>query len=227
MPENGGFLAKIPIFSGLDFNVLSDIEKLGETKKFNKDAVILFEKQSDSALIVVLKGSLRLTKMSEGGNEVTLDIVEEEDYWGETSILDGLPPTVNITAQEDSEVFIITRDEFLNLLKKNPGISISLLSELTKKLRSCSMKMKANSLKSSEGKVASVLIELVDNLGKIKNGCLEIENPPDHQALADMAGTSRETIGRTLHSFAKKGLIEIEGQNIRVKEFDKFKELYH
>jgi CRP-like cAMP-binding protein len=227
MPENGGFLAKIPIFSGLDFNVLSDIEKLGETKKFNKDAVILFEKQSDSALIIVLKGRLRLTKMSEDGNEVTLDIVEEADYWGDTSILDGLPPTVNITAQEDSEVFIIKRDDFLNHLKKNPAISISLLSELTKKLRSCSMKMKANALKSTEGKVAAVLIELVDDLGKIKNGCLEIENPPDHQSLADMAGTSRETIARTLHSFAKKGLIEIDGQNIRVKEFEKFKELYH
>jgi CRP-like cAMP-binding protein len=89
------------------------------------------------------------------------------------------------------------------------------------------MKMKANALKSTEGKVAAVLIELVDDLGKIKNGCLEIENPPDHQSLADMAGTSRETIARTLHSFAKKGLIEIDGQNIRVKEFEKFKELYH
>lgn len=227
MPENVGFLAKIPIFSGLDFNVLSEIEKLGETKNFNKDAVILFEKQSDSALIIVLNGSLKLTKMSEGGNEVTLDVVEESGYWGDTSILDGLPPSVNITAQEDSEVFIIGRDKFLDLLKNKPEISISLLGELTRKLRSCSMKMKANSLKSAEGKVAAVLTELVDDLGEIKNGWIEIENPPGQQELADMAGTSRETISRTLHSFTKKGLIEIDGQKIRIKELDKFKELYH
>lgn len=227
MPENVGFLAKIPIFSGLDFNVLSEIEKLGETKNFNKDSVILFEKQSDSALIIVLTGSLKLTKMSEGGNEVVLDVVGESGYWGDTSILDGMPPSVNITAQEDSEVFIIGREKFLALLKNNPAISISLLGELTRKLRSCSMKMKANSLKSAEGKVAAVLTELVDDLGEIKNGWIEIENPPGQQELADMAGTSRETISRTLHSFTKKGLIEIDGRKIRIKELDKFKELYH
>ena len=227
MREKEGFLANIPVFSGLDTKILSEIEKLGKTEKFNKDAVILFEKQSDSALVIVLKGSLKLTKMSDSGNEVTLDILGESDYWGDTSILDGLPPTVNIAAREDSEIFMILRDEFTSLLKSRPDISILILNELTKKLRSCSLKIRANSLKSAEGKVAAVLIQLVDDLGKIKNGSIEIENPPDQQLMADMAGTSRETIVRTMHSFAKKGLIETEGQKLRIKEYDKFKELYH
>jgi CRP-like cAMP-binding protein len=55
---------------------------------------------------------------------------------------------------------------------------------------------------------------------------VEIEKLPLQQDLANMAGTSRETISRTLHSFAKKNLVEIEGTKLRILDYEKFKELY-
>jgi CRP-like cAMP-binding protein len=60
----------------------------------------------------------------------------------------------------------------------------------------------------------------------IKRGIVEIEKLPLQQDLANMAGTSRETISRTLHSFAKKGLIELEGSKLRILDYEKFKETY-
>ena len=67
----------------------------------------------------------------------------------------------------------------------------------------------------------------MDEYGVVKEGAIEIEQLPTQQELAEMAGTSRETISRTIHSFSKKGLIEIEGQKLRIKNYDKFKELSH
>jgi CRP-like cAMP-binding protein len=227
MLENEGFLKNIPVFATLEDKVLSEIAKLGSKKNFNKDSVILFQNQSDSALIIVLSGKLRLTKMSNEGNEVTLDILKESDFWGDTAIMDGKPPSVNIVAEENSEVYIITRTDLMNLFKSKPEYSIAVLNDLTKQLRASSLKIKSLSLKAAEGKVASVLIQLVDEYGIVKEGAIEIEQLPTQQELANMAGTSRETISRTIHSFSKKGLIEIEGQKLRIKNYEKFKELNH
>jgi CRP-like cAMP-binding protein len=165
--------------------------------------------------------------MSNEGNEVTLDILKESDFWGDTAIMDGKPPSVNIVAEENSEVYIITRTDLMNLFKSKPEYSIAVLNDLTKQLRASSLKIKSLSLKAAEGKVASVLIQLVDEYGIVKEGAIEIERLPTQQELANMAGTSRETISRTIHSFSKKGLIEIEGQKLRIKNYEKFKELNH
>jgi len=55
---------------------------------------------------------------------------------------------------------------------------------------------------------------------------VEIERLPLQQDLANMAGTSRETISRTLHSFAKKALIELDGSKLKILDYAKFKEMY-
>ena len=127
---------------------------------------------------------------------------------------------------DDSKIFIIQRNDFLQLLNDNPDVSIALLQELTQRLRAAGMKIKALSLKDAEGKVATVLLQLADDVGKIKQGVVEIEKLPFQHELANMAGTSRETISRTLHAFAKKGLIELEGSKLRIVEYEKFKELF-
>ncbi len=227
MRENEEFLKKIPLFSSLNDNIISEIANLGIRKNYNKDSIILFQNQSDSALVVVLKGELRLTKMSNEGNEVTLDFLKESESWGDTAILDGKSPTVNIVAEQNSEVFVITRTDLMNLFNSKPEYSIAVLNELTRQLRASNLKIKSLSLKAAEGKVASVIIQLADEFGIVKEGAIEIEQLPIQQELANMAGTSRETISRTIQSFSKKGLIEVEGQKLRIKDYEKFKELNH
>ncbi len=113
----------------------------------------------------------------------------------------------------------------MNLFQNKPEYSIAILNELTKQLRVSNLKIKSLSLKAAEGKVASVIIQLIDESGLVKEGNIEIEKLPTQQELAVMAGTSRETISRTIHSFSKKGLIELEGPKLRIKNYDKFKEL--
>ena len=61
---------------------------------------------------------------------------------------------------------------------------------------------------------------------KATTDVVEIEKLPFQHDLANMAGTSRETISRTLHSFAKKGLIELEGSKLRITNYETFKDLF-
>src|ERR1035438_8800337 len=92
--------------------------------------------------------------------------------------------------------------------------------------RDANIKIKSLGINDSEGKITTVLIQLADEIGKITHGKVEIEKLPLQYDLANMAGTSRETISRTLHTFAKKGLVELKGSRLRILNYEKFKEAY-
>lgn len=224
MLEN--FLSYVPIFADLDDATLAQINQIGTRKMFAKNSVILMEEELGSALFVIITGKVKVARSSTDGREVILTILSESDFFGEMAILDGLTRSATVSAIEDTELFMIQRNDFITLLKTYPEISIALMQELTKRLRDADMKIKALSLKDAEGKVATVILQLADDIGKIKQGIVEIEKLPLQQDLANMAGTSRETISRTLHSFAKKGLIELEGNKLRILDYEKFKEVY-
>lgn len=226
MSENDNFLKYVPIFADLDDETLEQIYRLGKGKVYEKDSVILMEHETGSALFVIISGKVKVFRVSEDGREVILSILSESDFFGEMAILDGLTRSANVTAIEESEIFIIQRSDFLNLLYEHPEVSVCLLQELTKRLRAADMKIKSLSLKDAEGKVATVILQLADDIGKIKQGVVEIEKLPFQHDLANMAGTSRETISRTLHSFAKRGLIELDGNKLRIPNYEKFKELF-
>lgn len=220
------FLSYVPIFADLDDATLAQINQIGTRKVFGKNSVILMEEELGSALFVIISGKVKVARSSSDGREVILTILTDSDFFGEMAILDGLTRSATVSAIEDTELFMIQRNDFITLLKSYPEISIALMQELTKRLRDADMKIKALSLKDAEGKVATVILQLADDIGKIKHGVVEIEKLPLQQDLANMAGTSRETISRTLHSFAKKGLIELEGNKLRILDYEKFKEVY-
>jgi CRP-like cAMP-binding protein len=176
----------------------------------------------------MVSGKVKVARVSndDKNKEVILTLLNPSDFFGEMALLDGLARSATVTSMEDSKVFIIQRNDFLNLIQEHPEVSIALLQELTQRLRAAGMKIKALSLKDAEGKVATVLLQLADDIGRIKQGVVEIEKLPYQHELANMAGTSRETISRTLHSFAKKGLVELEGTKLRIISYEKFKDLY-
>lgn len=226
MSFNGDFLKSVPIFSELEAERLQQISRLGSRKFYKRDSVILREDETGSALFVIIFGKVKISRSSEDGKEVILTILNESDFFGEMAILDGLNRSATVTALDDTELFLIQRTDFLNLLYENPEVSIALLHELTRRLRATDLRIKSLSLRDAEGKVAAVILQLADDIGKIRHGKVEIDRLPIQNDLANMAGTSRETISRTLHSFSKRKLIELVGTRLTILNFDKFKKLY-
>ncbi len=226
MSELSDFLKYVPIFSELPDETIEQIAQIGQIKEFGKDSIILMEDEDGLTMFFIIEGKVKITRTSSDGKEVILSVLGRSEFFGEMAILDGMSRSATVIALEPSKLFIIHRNDFLELLKKHPEISIPLLQELTSRLRAADMKIKSLSLKDAEGKVATVILQLADTQGKVKHGIVEIEKMPLQQDLANMAGTSRETISRTLHTFAKKGYIEMEGPTLRILNYEKFAELY-
>ena len=226
MSELSEFLKYVPIFSELPDETIEKIAEIGQIKEFKKDSVILMEDEDGLTMFFIIEGKVKITRVSSDGKEVILSVLGRSEFFGEMAILDGMSRSATVIALEDSKLFIIHRNDFLELLKKHPEISIPLLQELTARLRAADMKIKALSLKDAEGKVATVILQLAEEHGKVKHGIVEIEKMPLQQDLANMAGTSRETISRTLHTFAKKGFIELDGSTLRILDYEKFADTY-
>ena len=226
--ENTDFLSSVPIFSDLDKETIEKVTQLGTVRTYPKQSVILSEEEAGNALFVIISGKVKVARSSKNdvSKEVILSILNPSDFFGEMALLDGMSRSANVIALEESKLFIIQRKDFLNLLEQHPEVSITLLQEITQRFRAATMKIKALSLKDAEGKVATVLLQLADDMGRIKQGVVEIEKLPFQHELANMAGTSRETISRTLHSFAKKGLIELDGSKLRITNYESFKDLF-
>lgn len=220
------FLRNVPIFTDINDDELTKIVRVGVRKKYKKGSIILLEEETGAALFVIISGKVKIVRADDDGREVILSILGESDFFGEMSILDGLARSASVVAITKTELFMIHRRDFLQLLEDVPTVAISLLKELTMRLRKADAQIKSLSLKDAAGRVATVILQLADDIGTIRKGCVEIDALPLQQDLANMAGTSRETISRMVHLFIKKGHLELQGNKLIINDYEKFKSLY-
>ncbi len=219
-------LQTVPIFSELHESVLNKISDLMQVRNYAKEQMILMEEALGDSFFVISKGNVKITRLSEDGREVILAMLGEGEFFGEMSLLDGETRSANVVAIEDAEVMVLNRGEFLGLLEKYPKIAISLLEELTRRLRKSDQQIESLSLSDAEKRIAITLIRLAEELGVIKHGNVTIRNLPYQQDIANMAGTSRETVSRTLKLLEEKGYLNRSGKTLVIHNFDHFRRVF-
>ena len=217
------FLKYIPLFSELTDDDLREILKLAMRQVYKKDNMVLIEEEIGSTMFIIIDGRVKISRISDDGREVILSILSEGDFFGEMSILDGQNRSANVVTLDDSKIMIIRREDFLQMLHDYPQIAINLLKELAGRLRRSDAQIKSLSLQNATGKVASTLLRIADDSGKIHLGQVEIPRLPPQQDLANMAGTSRETISRVLKSLTKQGYLRKEGSRLIIKDYESFR----
>ena len=226
MSEEIGFLRNVPIFSDLEDKDLLRIVKLGVRQKYKKGNIVVLEQESGAALFVIITGKVKVVRTDEDGREVILSMFGPGEFFGEMSLLDGLARSASVVATVKSELFMIHRRDFLQLLEEYPQVAISLLAELAMRLRKADMQIKSLSLKDAAGRVANVLLMLSDDLGVFRKGKVEIEDLPLQQDIANMAGTSRETVSRMIHHFIRNGEVDLKGNKLTINEYESFRKKY-
>ena len=219
-------LRKVPIFSDLSDSDLEKISSKMISRIYEKGKMILLEESEGETFFIILSGVVKVTRLSDDGREVILAILGESDFFGEMSLLDGEGRSANIVANEKSEVVTLSRRDFLDCLQKYPKIAIALLEELAVRLRKSDQHIESLSLSDSEQRIGITLIRLAEELGTIKQGDVNVKNLPFQQDLANMAGTSRETVSRTLKLLESKNLLKRDGRNLKIYKFDSFRQTF-
>jgi CRP-like cAMP-binding protein len=215
-------LKNIPLFADLKDEIIQKIFNLMQKRVYKKGNIILMEEEFGDTLFILNEGSVKITRLSDDGREVILSILGEGDFFGEMSIFDGENRSANVIALEDTSVLILKRGDFLDLLEKHPKIAIVLLQEMAMRLRRSDQQIEGLSLSDAENRIAMSLLRLAEDLGVIKQGQVVIENLPYQQDIANMAGTSRETVSRMLTLLQRKGYIQKRGRRLTITNYDEF-----
>ncbi len=219
-------LRNVPIFTDLSDSDLNRIASKMVSRYYEKGQMILLEESTGETFFIITSGTVKVTRLSDDGREVILALLGESDFFGEMSLLDGEVRSANIVANEDAEVMTLSRRDFLECLETYPKIAIALLEELAVRLRKSDQQIESLSLSDSEQRIGITLIRLAEERGTIKRGDVTVQNLPYQQDIANMAGTSRETVSRTLKLLEDKKLVKRNGSDITIFNFNTFRQSF-
>lgn len=179
-------------------------------KHYKKDEVIFFEGEKGEGLYLIETGKVKLVKMTESGEELTLNIYRDNEVFAEIVIFDQGPYPATAIAMKDSVINKIETKNLNSFIKKYPNISTKIMKIITKRLRRAQENARDLGLKNSKKRIASLLNYLAERHGIKENDKIKINISLTQQEIANMIGTTRETVSRTINSFKKEGYIKTD-----------------
>ena len=206
-------LSKVPLFQGLPESEVVPFGDLMRERSYPKGSVILFEDDPGDALYVVAKGQVKVVLIGEDGREVILSVLGEGTFFGEMALLDDEPRSAHVIAMEDSTVLALRREDFRARLRNSPEVAIALLRELSRRLRRADDQIGSLVLLDVNGRVAELLVRLAEEEGGDR-----ITRKLTHATIAQMIGSSRETVSRTMRELQDRGLVAVTRQDITLTD---------
>ena len=219
MKERAEALRVIPLFATLEDAVLEEIAGLLIDRKFPKDAIIFEEGSVGDYMYLIREGQVKVTKMSEDGREKILEILGSGDFMGEMALVDREPRSASIKTTRPCVLLALSRQDFLGLLRENPEISMGIIRELTRRLRETDEQIRGLLFERVEGRTRRILSRMATD--PVSSDPNRLTTPPvTHQQLADLVGTSRETITRVVKELKDSGWLTQAGKCYLVPRSD-------
>jgi CRP/FNR family cyclic AMP-dependent transcriptional regulator len=176
-------------------------------------SVIVFEDDAGDALYLVASGQVKVVLVAEDGREVILSVLGQGAVFGEMSVIDEEPRSAHVIAMEDSVLVVLRREDFQNRLRQSPDVAIALLRELSRRLRRADEKIANLELLDVNGRVASLLLRMAEEEGGDR-----ITRRLTHHTIAQMIGSSRETVSRTMRALVDRGVLDVSRRQIVLKD---------
>ncbi|GAC1431396.1 MAG: Crp/Fnr family transcriptional regulator [Thermoanaerobaculia bacterium] len=205
---------KLSLFAELDDRELAAIAGVAKTRRYAKDDVIFHAAESGDVFCVIREGKVKITMISPEGKEIILTMMGPGEFFGEMALLDDAPRSATVVALEPLEVVTIWRTDFLQILADNFSITRKLLSELSKRVRRMSLRIESLATMDVYGRLARFFLDLAQQQGKVLDNGYVAVTRPTHQAIANMIGTSRETVSRLIHDLMRQELLLSEGKTV-------------
>lgn len=206
-------LRKVPLFASLTDADLHAFADLCRERSYPRGSVIVFEDDPGDAMYLVASGQVKVVLIAEDGREVILSVLGEGAVFGEMSVIDAEPRSAHVIAMEDSTLFVLRREDFQNRLRLSPEVGIALLKELSRRLRRADEKIANLVLLDVNGRVASLLLRMAEEEGGDR-----ITQRLTHHTIAQMIGSSRETVSRTMRALVDRGVLEVSRRQIILKD---------
>ncbi|WP_344925787.1 response regulator [Aquimarina addita] len=188
----------------------------GDFFQYKKGSVVYQKGDHTNMIYLISKGVVKTHKMDESGKELITALFKEDDFLGFTSLTDNTPYQESATAVDDVELSGIAKSKLKDILEKSNTISLELVELLTNNLSEIKEQLLQMAYSSVRKKTAHTILQFAQVLNKKPEESIKISR----NDLASVAGIATESLIRTLSSFKKDKLIEIEGRTIKIIDLD-------
>jgi CRP/FNR family transcriptional regulator, cyclic AMP receptor protein len=216
-------LKRVDMFSVLDEAEMRRVaESLLERHYASGSAIVHADDPAGGHFFIVAEGEVAVVLETPDGKETVLATLQPGDFFGEMSLLDESPRAATARAVRPTRLMLLRREDFRRHLRECPQMAFALLVEMNRRLRQSNRKVMGLSYRSMHARVAGAILGLMEEKGvrqREEGGAqVLIRNRPTQQFLAEMAGTTRESVSRTLAAWGRKGLLRKKGRDLFILE---------
>lgn len=218
LPARTQLLARSFLFQGLEPALLERIARLCQPRRLGVGETLFWEDEPADALYGTAKGLLRIWVHGPDGRELTLNLMETGDFFGEIALLDGLPRTASATALADTELLSVPRAAFLELMARDPKLAIHIIELLCERLRHNTDRIRDAAFLDLGTRLAKTLEALAMGHGEESPEGIVITAKLNQSALAQLLGVTREAINKQFKQLTLEGLVATKGGRIVVRD---------
>lgn len=205
-----------PFCGNLNADEIDLFMKVKKSHLYEKRQAVFYEGNSCEGIYLLCSGSVKLVQSSRTGDQHTLGIILPGDLIEKSAIFCNGRHTASAEALERSEVSLFHTEDFLDLLKSNAHLSLTLISVLTKEVEYGRERSRRLLFESAKKRLAYILIELSHHHGARQYGGIAIKLDLKRHELAEMVGVTQETTVRLLTKMKNEQLIRLKGKQIIV-----------
>jgi len=203
------------IFCDLPANALQNFENIKYTTAFPQGAVLFVEGQMPRGIFVICKGSVKLSINSPSGRTMIVKLAEPGEVLGLSATVSGKPYEVTAETIDPCQVNFVKRDDFLRFLKDDVEACYKVAEQLSEKYHNACNEVRSLGLSHSAAeKLAKLLLEWSSKNGEGSKPEPRVKLRLTHEEIAQMIGTSRETVTRLFAEMKKRQIVQSKGSTL-------------
>ncbi|HKE17994.1 MAG TPA: Crp/Fnr family transcriptional regulator [Kofleriaceae bacterium] len=220
------YLKKIPILAELGPEVLARLSERIQLREVRRREVVYLPGDPGNSLFIVNGGRIKISKVTRDGKALTLNYVGPSEVFGETCLIEGGPREEMAEAMENSMITELERGDVEKLLQNHAQLGFQLTRILAQRRRELENKLETLVFRDVTSKLAELLLALAEEYGVEDSRGTMVALKITHQELANLIGSTRETVSLTLSQFKRKRLICTEGRKVIISDAESLRALF-
>ncbi|MEX0683184.1 MAG: Crp/Fnr family transcriptional regulator [Dehalococcoidia bacterium] len=216
-------LERVPFLAVLSGEDLTWLAKRVLRRTYKRGDIIFLKDDPGHSMFIVEDGSVRIYVPGAQGADLTLAVMDEGEFFGDLSLLDGRPRSASAEAARDATLLTLEREDLTELVRSRPDAALAILMVIAGRLRETDQMASDLAFLDVSGRLARRLLDLAASNGKEREGGVLINSPITQEELANMIGVTRESVNRNLGMFRRLGLIAREGRRIVIRDTERLR----
>ena len=220
------YLKKIPLLAELGPEVLARLAERIQLREVRRREVVYLPGDPGNSMFIVNGGRIKISKVTRDGKALTLNYCGPSEVFGETCLIEGGPREEMAEAMENSMITELERSDVERLLQSHAQLGYQLTRILAARRRELENKLETLVFRDVTSKLAELLLSLADEYGVEDSRGTMVALKITHQELANLIGSTRETVSLTLSQFKRKNLICTEGRKVIISDAESLRALF-